>query len=34
MMDDMPKQTDGKDCTIAARRLFHEHGCLGSTLWD
>ena len=35
MMDDMPKKTDAKDRMIAAaRRLFREHGYLGTALSD
>jgi TetR/AcrR family transcriptional regulator, lmrAB and yxaGH operons repressor len=35
MMDDMPKKTDSKDRMIAsARRLFREHGYLGTALSD
>jgi TetR/AcrR family transcriptional regulator, lmrAB and yxaGH operons repressor len=35
MMDDMPKRTDSKDRMItAARRLFREHGYLGTALSD
>jgi TetR/AcrR family transcriptional repressor of lmrAB and yxaGH operons len=35
MMDDMPKKSDSKDRMIAAaRRLFREHGYLGTALSD
>jgi TetR/AcrR family transcriptional regulator, lmrAB and yxaGH operons repressor len=35
MMDDMPKKTDSKDRMVAAaRRLFREHGYLGTALSD
>src|SRR5689334_5215992 len=35
MMDDMPKRSDSKDRMIAAaRRLFREHGYLGTALSD
>jgi TetR/AcrR family transcriptional regulator, lmrAB and yxaGH operons repressor len=35
MMEDMPKKTDSKDRMIAAaRRLFREHGYLGTALSD
>jgi len=35
MMDDMPKKTDSKERMIAAaRRLFREHGYLGTALSD
>src|SRR5258707_12767038 len=35
MMDDMPKRTDSKQRMIAAaRRLFREHGYLGTALSD
>jgi TetR/AcrR family transcriptional regulator, lmrAB and yxaGH operons repressor len=35
MMDDMPKKSDAKDRMIAAaRRLFREHGYLGTALSD
>jgi AcrR family transcriptional regulator len=35
MMNDMPKKTDSKDRMIAAaRRLFREHGYLGTALSD
>jgi TetR/AcrR family transcriptional regulator, lmrAB and yxaGH operons repressor len=35
MMKDMPKKTDSKDRMIAAaRRLFREHGYLGTALSD
>jgi AcrR family transcriptional regulator len=35
MMDDMPRKTDSKDRMIAsARRLFREHGYLGTALSD
>jgi TetR/AcrR family transcriptional regulator, lmrAB and yxaGH operons repressor len=35
MMDDMPKRTDSKDrMIVAARRLFREHGYLGTALSD
>jgi TetR/AcrR family transcriptional repressor of lmrAB and yxaGH operons len=35
MMDDMPKKTDSKErMVVAARRLFREHGYLGTALSD
>jgi AcrR family transcriptional regulator len=35
MLSDMPKQTDSKDrMIVAARRLFREHGYLGTALSD
>src|SRR5258707_14141804 len=35
MMDDMPKKTDSKERMVAAaRRLFREHGYLGTALSD
>jgi AcrR family transcriptional regulator len=35
MMDDMPKKTDSKErMVVAARRLFSEHGYLGTALSD
>lgn len=35
MMDDMPKRTDSKERMVAAaRRLFREHGYLGTALSD
>src|SRR6201986_274036 len=35
MMDDMPKKTDSKQRMVAAaRRLFREHGYLGTALSD
>jgi TetR/AcrR family transcriptional repressor of lmrAB and yxaGH operons len=35
MMDDMPKRTDSKErMVVAARRLFREHGYLGTALSD
>src|SRR5258708_6233329 len=35
MMDDMPKKSDSKERMIAAaRRLFREHGYLGTALSD
>ena len=35
MMDDMPKKTDTKErMVVAARRLFREHGYLGTALSD
>src|SRR6202030_3679697 len=35
MMDDMPRKSDSKDRMIAAaRRLFREHGYLGTALSD
>src|SRR6201988_5511727 len=35
MMDDMPRKTDSKDRMIdSARRLFREHGYLGTALSD
>ena len=35
MMNDMPKKTDTKErMIVAARRLFREHGYLGTALSD
>src|SRR5271155_943788 len=35
MMDDMPRKTDSKErMVVAARRLFREHGYLGTALSD
>src|SRR5271156_5810112 len=35
MMDDMPKKSDSKErMVVAARRLFREHGYLGTALSD
>src|ERR1700752_5321712 len=35
MMDDMPRKTDSKERMVAAaRRLFREHGYLGTALSD